>query len=164
MPAPGAVVLRTDVERKSMFGKDEHDRLPAEAYTPAVTARVYAAIADKARRALTAGHSVDRRRGIRQAAGAIADGETAAAIGVPLQGLFLQTALDTRIARVGARARDASDADAAVARSQESYDLGDLGWARSTPPARRRKRCSKPGFYYGCSFRRNRTERLPSGV
>ena len=44
--------------------------------------------------------------------------------------LFLHTALETRIARVGARARDASDADAAVARAQENYDLGDLGWAK----------------------------------
>ena len=57
LPAPGAVLLRSDVERKAMFGKEEHERLPADAYTPAVTARVYDAIADKARRALAAGHS-----------------------------------------------------------------------------------------------------------
>src|SRR6516164_6120275 len=56
-PAPGAVVLRSDVERKMLFGKDEHDKLPEDAYSPAVTARVYASIADKARRALAAGHS-----------------------------------------------------------------------------------------------------------
>jgi predicted kinase len=31
---------------------------------------------------------------------------------------------------VGARRGDASDADAAVARAQESYDLGALDWAR----------------------------------
>ena len=34
------------------------------------------------------------------------------------------------VARVGARSGDASDADAAVARAQESYDLGALDWAR----------------------------------
>src|SRR5262249_25626217 len=49
-PAPGAVVLRSDVERKTLFDKDEHDKLPEAAYSPAVTARVYATIADKARR------------------------------------------------------------------------------------------------------------------
>src|SRR5262249_12795209 len=53
-PAPGAVVLRSDVERKTLLGKDEHDKLPEVAYSPAVTTRVYAIIADKARRALAA--------------------------------------------------------------------------------------------------------------
>src|SRR5262249_56787953 len=53
-PAPGAVVLRSDVERKTLFGKGEHDKLPEAAYSPAVTARGYATIADKARRALPA--------------------------------------------------------------------------------------------------------------
>ena len=53
---PGAVVLRSDVERKILFGRNEHDKLPQEAYTPAVTARIYAVIADKARRAVAAGH------------------------------------------------------------------------------------------------------------
>ncbi|MGZ3281140.1 MAG: DNA-binding protein, partial [Xanthobacteraceae bacterium] len=46
------------------------------------------------------------------------------------RGLFLEADLSTRIARVGTRSSDASDADAAVARIQESYDLGTLDWAR----------------------------------
>jgi predicted kinase len=56
--------------------------------------------------------------------------QSAQALGVPFRGLFLLADLDTRLARVGARHRDASDADAAVARGQESYDLGHLDWAR----------------------------------
>src|SRR5262249_43553085 len=56
-PVPGAVVVRSDVERKRMFGCDEHARLPANAYAPAVTARVYAAVAEKAHRVIAAGHS-----------------------------------------------------------------------------------------------------------
>src|SRR3954471_10463764 len=44
-PPPGAVVLRTDVERKALFGKDETKPLPREAYEPSVTACVYDAIA-----------------------------------------------------------------------------------------------------------------------
>ena len=51
-------------------------------------------------------------------------------LGVPFHGLFLAADLDTRVARVSGRGRDASDADAAVARRQESYDLGALDWAR----------------------------------
>ena len=41
------------------FGEtfDEHDRLPEDAYSPAVTAWIYATLADKARRVVAAGHS-----------------------------------------------------------------------------------------------------------
>ncbi len=56
-PAPGALWLRSDVERKAQFGIDETAPLPQGAYTPQVTARVYAALAAKARRIATAGHS-----------------------------------------------------------------------------------------------------------
>jgi len=129
-PAPGAVVVRSDVERKTLFGRDERDKLSADAYAPAVTARVYAAVADKARRAAAAGHSAiadavfarpDERALLEQAA---------QAAGVAFHGLFLDADLATRVARVGARGRDASDADAAVARAQERYDLGALDWTR----------------------------------
>jgi hypothetical protein len=129
-PSPGAVVLRTDVERKTLLGKDEHDRLPAEGYSPEVTARVYAAVADKARRALAAGHSaiVDAVFAKPRERAAVA--EIAEALGVPFHGLFLAADLATRLARVGGRGRDASDADADVARAQQSYDLGALDWTR----------------------------------
>src|SRR5262249_30314510 len=56
-PAPGAVLLRSDVERKAMFGVAENEKLPPEAYTLGVGQRVYAALAAQARRLLTAGHS-----------------------------------------------------------------------------------------------------------
>jgi uncharacterized protein len=129
-PAPGAVVLRTDVERKTLFGRDEHDKLPADAYSTEMSARVYAAVAGKARRAVAAGHSavVDAVFAKPQERAAIE--QCAQALGVPFHGLFLDVDLATRIGRVGARRRDASDADAAVTRAQESYDLGDLGWVK----------------------------------
>ena len=129
-PPPGAVVLRSDVERKTLFGKDEHDKLPPHAYSPDVTGRVYAAIADKARRAVAAGHSaiVDAVFATPQERAVVAN--AAQALGVPFRGLFLDADLATRVARVGARSRDASDADATVVRHQESYDLGALDWTR----------------------------------
>ena len=128
--APGAVVLRSDVERKTLSGKDEHEKLPAQAYAPAVTARVYAAIADNARRAAVAGHSaiVDAVFARPQERALMA--QSAQALGVAFRGLFLEADLATRIARVGSRSHDASDADAEVARSQENYDLGALDWRR----------------------------------
>jgi len=40
-PPPGAVVLRTDVIRKELFGVDPLTALPETAYTPDVNERVY---------------------------------------------------------------------------------------------------------------------------
>jgi aminoglycoside phosphotransferase family enzyme/predicted kinase len=129
-PAPGAVVLRSDVERKALFGKAEHDKLPEDAYSPAVTSRVYAVIADKARRVVAAGHSAIVDAVFARPQERVVMERSARALGVPFQGFFLDTDLATRVARVGARTRDASDADAAVARAQQSYDLGALDWTR----------------------------------
>jgi uncharacterized protein len=129
-PAPGAVVLRSDVERKALFGKRAEEPLPPDAYLPPVTARVYCAILDKARRAVAAGHSAIVDAMFARPQERIGAERSAAALGVPFQGVFLETDLPTRLARVARRETDASDADAAVARAQETYDLGPLGWNR----------------------------------
>jgi uncharacterized protein len=128
-PMPGAVVIRSDLERKILFGVGETEKLPASAYATDVNARVYATLADKARRVLAAGHSAiidavfarPQERNVVAAVGASAK--------IPFRGLFLTADLKTRLGRVGARATDASDADAAVAKSQESYDVGPIDWA-----------------------------------
>jgi hypothetical protein len=125
-PAPGAVVLRSDVERKALLGIAETDRLPETAYSRDVTAQVYAALAGKARRVLAAGHSaiVDAVFADAGERAAIAQ----AAAGAAFHGLFLTADLATRLARVGGRRGDASDADTAVAREQERHDLGAMQW------------------------------------
>ena len=125
---PGAVIVRSDVERKALVGVAETEKLPEQAYAPAVSERVYAVLIDKARRILAAGHSaiVDAVFARPQERGAVA--AAAKSANVRLQGLFLTANLRTRLARVGTRARDASDADARVARAQERYDLGALDW------------------------------------
>lgn len=129
MPMPGAVLFRSDVMRKTLLGVAETDKLPPEGYKPEVTAKVYASLTDKAARVLAAGHSAivdavfakaDERQAIGDAIAAVAPGK--------FHGLFLTADLDTRIARVGGRVNDASDADAVIARAQEDYDLGALAW------------------------------------
>jgi aminoglycoside phosphotransferase family enzyme/predicted kinase len=129
-PMPGAVILRSDVERKASFGVNETGTLPAGAYAEEVTAGIYAALAGKARRIFVAGHSVivDAVFAAPQERADIA--AAAQAAGASLRGLFLTADLETRIARVGSRVGDASEADANVARRQEDYDLGALDWTR----------------------------------
>jgi uncharacterized protein len=138
-PMPGAVIVRSDIERKLLFDVGETENLPADAYTDGVTARVYATLADNARRIVAAGHSVivDAVFARQEERAAIA--ETAKTANLPLRGLFLTADLETRLGRVGARMRDASDADPGVAQTQEHYDLGSLDWtpvdASGTPEA-----------------------------
>ncbi len=127
-PSPGAVVLRSDVERKALFGASETERLPETAYAADTTAKVYATLAEKARRVTAAGHSAivdavfaqpSERDDIARAAG-----------GAAFQGLFLTANLESRLTRVGGRTGDASDADTIVARKQEEFDLGHINWAK----------------------------------
>jgi uncharacterized protein len=127
LPAPGAVVLRSDVERKALFGVAETEPLPPAAYAADVSTRLYARLAETARRVVVAGHSVvvDAVFARPQERAAIA-AVTPAQVG--FRGLFLTADLDIRLARVGGRSGDASDAGVSVAREQEDYALGDLEW------------------------------------
>lgn len=127
-PSPGAVMLRSDVMRKRLFGASETQRLPEQAYTAETTAKIYAALAEQARRVVSSGHSavvdaVFAKDDEREAIAAIAR-ETK----VRFRGLFLTADLATRIARVGKRIGDASDADENVVRKQAQYDLGAIDW------------------------------------
>ncbi len=93
-----------------------------------MTGKVYAVLGERALRAMKAGHSA-----VVDAVFAKADERTniakaAADAGVSFRGLFLTADIETRIARVGARVDDASDADADVAREQAGYDLGTIDW------------------------------------
>jgi aminoglycoside phosphotransferase family enzyme/predicted kinase len=128
MPLPGAVLLRSDVERKVMFGAAETEKLPAEAYTQEAGARVYASLYEKARRVLAAGHSVvvDAVFARVEERAAVANAARVA----NFRGLFLTADLGTRVERIGARRNDASDADARIAREQEKYDLDGITWPK----------------------------------
>jgi aminoglycoside phosphotransferase family enzyme/predicted kinase len=138
VPAPGALVLRSDVERKVLLGKTETERLPADAYAPEITARAYATLAQKGRRVVGAGFSaivdaVFADPAERAAIRAAADGT-----GAEFRGLFLVAELPIRLERIGARSRDASDADTVIARQQETYALGEMDFteidASGAPP------------------------------
>jgi aminoglycoside phosphotransferase family enzyme/predicted kinase len=128
--APGAVWLRSDVERKHLFGIEETTRLPDAAYSEAAKRETYARLSRKAARALKAGHSaiidaVQARGSERQAISALA-----AEIATDFAGLWLEAPLDERRARVEHRVGDASDADARVAAAQRADPLIEAGWTK----------------------------------
>jgi predicted kinase len=129
-PIPGALVLRSDVERKALYGAGEHERLPEDGYSAEMSDRVYRLIIDKAARAARAGHSAIVDAVFAQSDERTALSNAAARAAVEFRGLFLAADLATRVQRVGARAPDASDADAEVARKQEAFATGAINWTR----------------------------------
>ena len=127
--APGALWLRSDLERKTMFGVEETVGLPASAYSSDVTRDVYERLIDKARIALRAGQAVLLDATFAGAAERSAAAGAAAEVGVAFAGLFLDAPLATRLERIASRRADASDADADVARRQPAEHLSEKGWA-----------------------------------
>lgn len=127
-PAPGAIVLRSDVERKALEGRREDERLPKDAYTAEKSARVYAVLVEKAARVIAAGHSAIVDAVFAQPRERDALREAARTSGVAFHGLFLVADMTTRIARVAARRGDASDADSAIVRAQERYAVRQDDW------------------------------------
>jgi aminoglycoside phosphotransferase family enzyme/predicted kinase len=127
-PAPGALLLRSDVERKRLFGIAETERLPSDAYTAEASARVYGIVADKAVRVLAAHHSVIVDAVFAKPEERTAVESIAASANTAFHGLFLVADIQTRLNRVGTRGLDASDANADVALQQESFALGRINW------------------------------------
>jgi aminoglycoside phosphotransferase family enzyme/predicted kinase len=127
-PAPGALLVRSDVERKRLFGVPETQRLERQHYRIGTAQRVYSIVEDKARRGLAAGQAiivdaVFAKQDERAAVEAIAR-----EAGCEFIGLWLTAPAETLIARVEHRRGDASDADRRVVREQLGYDLGEIGW------------------------------------
>jgi hypothetical protein len=127
---PGALHLRSDLERKALFGAGELERLPENAYGEDVTARVYTLILQKAEAALRAGHSVivDAVHAHPEERSAIE--AVARRNGARLAAFWLDAPAAVLLARVAARKSDASDATPQVVERQLSYDLGKLEWTR----------------------------------
>ncbi len=128
--APGAVHLRSDIERKRLFKIGACEKLPDDAYRAEITVQVYERLRQLASRALEAGHSVivDAVHGRAEERDALAN--LAARINVAFTGFWLDAPAETLIARVETRTNDASDAKAAIVRAQLGWDLGAIDWQR----------------------------------
>ena len=138
--APGAVHLRSDIERKRLFGVAEHSRLPEAAYAPAGDGAGLRGSPRPGRRwRFAAGQSVivdavHRRPEERDAIAAVA-----ARLRVPFTGVWLDAPLDIAVERVAARRDDASDATAAIVARQAAQPTGPISWARIDSLGQRRR-------------------------
>jgi predicted kinase len=127
-PPPGAVIIRSDVVRKHLFGAGETTALPEPAYRPDVTERVYGMLASTAQRVLAQGCSVVLDAAYLQEAERTEIAHLAATYGGRFVGLFLTADLATRLARIEQRKGDASDATRNVALKQETFAIGVVDW------------------------------------
>jgi aminoglycoside phosphotransferase family enzyme/predicted kinase len=116
--APGAVVIRSDVIRKQLFGVDLFERLPEEAYAREHSRSVFGRLSALAADALAAGCSVIADGVYRNEAERTSIRRIAEAAGAPFAGLWLEVTPDVQDERLGARRRDVSDATVAVGRAQ----------------------------------------------
>jgi aminoglycoside phosphotransferase family enzyme/predicted kinase len=131
--SPGAVVVRSDVERKRQAGVALEARMPAGSYTPESSATVYAAFLARAERVLRAGHSVVLDAVFAHPDERAAAEALAAKVRVPFEGIWLDVPKEVAQARVANRKADASDATPAVVERQFGYDLGPITWQRQGP-------------------------------
>ena len=129
MPAPGAVLLRSDVERKALFGVGRN------------RAAAGGSLQRGGRRARSTRRSCERRGAssrpaIRSSSMRSSPGPRSARRSRSphrrrrFHGLFLTADLATRVARVGAAAAMPPMRMRGSAREQEAYDLGALDWTQ----------------------------------
>jgi aminoglycoside phosphotransferase family enzyme/predicted kinase len=128
--APGALHLRSDVERKRLFGVAETVALPADAYRPSASQAVRHRLAALADRALRAGQAVIVDATHLCVSDRTAIEALAERLGVGFHGLWLDAPVDTLTQRVAGRVADASDATAEVVRAQAARPRERLPWHR----------------------------------
>jgi len=127
---PGARILSSDRIRKRLHGVDALARLPASAYAPAASHRVYAVLRIDAARVLAAGHcavadAVFDRPAEREEIEAVARDT-----GAGFRGVWLEAPTATLASRVARRVGDPSDATTAVLAAQVARGCGALSWHR----------------------------------
>jgi len=124
------VHLRSDVERKAIWGIEETQPLPSRAYSPPVDDEIYARLHSRAALTLAAGLSVVldavyRVREERERAE-----KTVSEFGARFVGLWLDAPLDLLLNRVKSRQGDASDASPWVVEGQWLAGTGTVTWKR----------------------------------
>ena len=127
---PGALHLRSDIERKRLFGVPEKARLPPAAYSANASAQIYRRLGEFAETGLRAARSVIVDATYLEETERKKIARIAARLDVPFHGLWLEAPLETRKSRVRGRSNDASDATVDVVTGQTAKDIGRLAWPK----------------------------------
>ncbi|HSF92667.1 MAG TPA: AAA family ATPase, partial [Paracoccaceae bacterium] len=125
---PGAVLLRSDTERKAMQSTDPQTCLDASAYTPDARAAIYDRIIQRAQNILKSGHSVLIDATFLDPAEREKATAVAATANIAVHRFWLDAPPEILIERVTGRSGDASDADADVVRSQYATAVLPIDW------------------------------------
>ena len=126
---PGAVHVRSDVERKRLFGVAQSEKLPAHAYVPEVSDQVYAMCRKRALMALSSGQAVivDAVHAKPEERAALAT--LTSRLGIRFTGLWLEAPAAIMQDRVATRLGDISDATPSVVDAQLGYAIGPQSFA-----------------------------------
>ncbi|HHI81822.1 MAG TPA: hypothetical protein ENJ99_01585, partial [Rhizobiales bacterium] len=127
---PGAIHLRSDLERKAMFHVDETTRLAPDAYDKSTSVRVYDRVFLKARKTLESGYCVVADAVFSTAEERAAIEQVARVAGAEFAGIWLDVDEAVAARRIAARRGDASDATIAVLEQQRKRGAGDIAWQR----------------------------------
>lgn len=128
--APGALHLRSDIERKKAAGVGETVRLGPDAYGPVASQEVYQRLRELARLGLDAGRCVIVDATFQEDAERSALESIAADTHVPFDGLWLEAPIEICRSRVLKRRDDASDATVDVVERQARQDKGVITWTK----------------------------------
>lgn len=126
--APGAILLRSDSERKMLAGVNETERLPESHYTKENSLMVYKHLFSKAQMALESGSTVIIDAVFHEEELRVQAQEIAHRTDVPFTGLWLEAPTPVLKARINQRHNDASDADVQVLQKQLLKATGFLKW------------------------------------
>lgn len=127
---PGAIHLRSDIERKLMHGVDPLHHLPSEVYTPESRDEVYARVISRAEHVLRAGQSVVLDAVFFNAVWRKQAQDLADRTGAAFTGLWLEAEPVQMMARVAHRTGDASDADPQVVAEQILTATTPANWRK----------------------------------
>jgi hypothetical protein len=128
--APGAVVVRSDVIRKTLCGVSPTTRLGPEGYRGDLTSRVYQTMAQRAGVALAAGQSVIADAVYARPEDREAIASVARNLGVAFMGFWIDGPELLLAGRLRDRLGDASDATVDVLAQQVRTGVGPLDWQR----------------------------------
>jgi uncharacterized protein len=129
-PMPGAIVIRSDVERKRLFGVDLTERLPISAYTENISRQVYSVMFARAQIALNAGYSIILDAVFLSETERNAAQEIGTKLAVEFNGFWLEANDAAKRQRISNRTADASDATVNVLEKQIERDVGRISWPR----------------------------------